>query len=821
MNVKQLLAAMWCLPLVLGAQSVILDVDVSRQGIAISPLHYGLFFEDINYAADGGLYAELIRNRSFEDADSTEYWNVVTQGASSASISLVGDKLLNSAQGKALKLVVSKATPKACAGVENTGFWGIHAVKNREYKLSFFAKSETAWRGQLYAALTDSTGTVTYCRVPIEAPLTKEWQKYTCTLTSTGNDPKARFSLMASEPGTIYLDVVSLFPPTFKGHENGCRPELAQLLEDAKPKFMRFPGGCFVESFSRETTFQWKKTVGPIEERPGHANNWGYRTSDGMGYHEFLQLSEDVGATPMYVVNVGVWHGGFQPHSDIGFYIQDALDAIEYANGDVSTKYGAMRIANGHKEPFHMRLIEIGNENYQASASANSDHYAERYIQFYNAIKKKYPEVEVIGNVEAWGTDSPSWRNSHPVDYLDEHYYRDPAWFVAQYSKYDNYSRTGPKIYVGEYAVTMNCGNGNLNAALGEAVYMCGMENNSDIVAMNSYAPIFRNDNKYQWFIDMIHYNSSQFYCTPSYYVQQLFSNNIGTHLVQCTAADNNLLKNNSSKVGLGSWNTAVDFKEASITTPEGTVLFTDNFSSPAGWIPVRGTWNAARGMYSQSAISTSCTSVSAFSTSQTEYIYRVKARKNSGSEGFLILFNYKDDENYCWWNIGGWFNVSHGVEVCRGGIRTTAAITPGKLETGRWYDIRIEMRGEEAKCYLDDQLVHTVSVPEMKALYTTASLDERTNELFVKLVNPSANATRADITLKGAGGIMKAEVTTLSADSGLAENSMSQPHNIVPVSRPVTFDGLYMDYPVPAYSVNILKLKLAGVKAATGNAAR
>ncbi|MDE6337180.1 MAG: arabinosidase, partial [Muribaculaceae bacterium] len=358
------------------------------------------------------------------------------------------------------------------------------------------------------------------------------------TITATGNDPKAEVTLTADKAGEFQLDVVSLFPPTFKGRENGMRPDLAQMLADMNPTFMRFPGGCFVEGqISPDNAFRWKRTIGPIEQREGHPNvNWGYRTSDGIGFHEYLQLAEDLGAKPLYVVNVGIWHGGCTPYDQIGEWIQECLDALEYANGDVTTKYGKMRAENGHPEPFNLEFIEIGNENYNFNMEDNSDqsdHYPERYIQFYNAIKEKYPNVKCIGNVESWSTDFPSWRNDYPVEMVDEHYYRNPKWFADNFNKYDTYDRSKNKVYVGEYAVTSNFGEiGNLNAALGEAVYMMGMENNSDVVVMNSYAPIFVNENDARWRPDMIRFNSAEVMGTPSYYVQQLFANNVGTQVV-------------------------------------------------------------------------------------------------------------------------------------------------------------------------------------------------------------------------------------------------------------------------------------------------
>ncbi|MDE5839605.1 MAG: carbohydrate binding domain-containing protein, partial [Muribaculaceae bacterium] len=540
-----------------------------QRGPLISHTHYGIFYEDINHAADGGLYAELIRNRSFEDDETPCNWF----GVGDAKISLVKENLLNDVQHNALNVILVRPGD----GVRNEGFWGMNAVKDRKYRLSFWAKSDSKYKGTLTARLQTADGQ-SLGEETLKVSLSEKWKKYTAEITADGNDPKAQFTLTADKPGEFQLDVVSLFPPTFKDRDNGMRPDLAQMLADMNPSFMRFPGGCFVEGQdSPDNAFRWKRTIGPIENREGHPNvNWGYRTSDGIGFHEYLQLSEDLGAKPLYVVNVGIWHGGCTPYDRIGEWIQECLDALEYANGDVTTKYGRMRAENGHPEPFNLEYIEIGNENYNFNMDDNSDqsdHYPERYIQFYNAIKEKYPYVKCIGNVESWATDFPSWRNDYPVDIVDEHYYRNPKWFADRFHKYDDYDRSGHKVYVGEYAVTNNFGDiGNMNAALGEAVYMMGMENNSDVVVMNSYAPIFVNENDARWRPDMIRFNSSQVMGTPSYYVQQLFANNIGTQVVNTdwTYDLNKSEQEDDGKsqpvhVGLATWGTDVVYRDAQL----------------------------------------------------------------------------------------------------------------------------------------------------------------------------------------------------------------------------------------------------------------
>lgn len=371
--------------------------------------------------------------------------------------------------------------------------------------------------------------------------LSKKWQKLTADLRSNGNDPKARFELVFSGNGTVTLDVISLFPPTFKNRPNGLRQDLAQMLYELHPKFVRFPGGCFVEGKKRpENAFHWEKTIGPIEERPGHENvNWGYRTTDGLGFDEYLQMAEDFGAKPLYVVNIGIWHGGFTPVDSIQSWIDETLNALEYANGDVTTKHGALRAKNGHPAPYNIEYLEIGNENNQPDVKAQSDHYYERFKLFRDAILAKYPNMHLIGNVEAWSNDNPQWESQEQVELIDEHYYRSPSWFANAFHKYDSYRRDKHGIYVGEYAVTKGFGNmGSLEAALGEAVFMMGMENNSDVVKMASYAPIFANLNNRRWAPDMIQFTSDRVFGTPSYYVQNIMANNVGDKVLNVSVSN-------------------------------------------------------------------------------------------------------------------------------------------------------------------------------------------------------------------------------------------------------------------------------------------
>lgn len=734
---------------------ITLNLFMKERGARIDSLHYGIFFEDINHAADGGLYAELIRNRSFEDCDSAlVYWSLKSTHAS-ADMELVDDDLMNPVQRKALKVKIASVGKFGKVEVANEGYWGINAVKGHKYILSFWAKAD-GYKGTICASLQNKAGTATYATAKVAGKLKGGWRKYTAEFCSDTDDAQARLVLSMERPGIVYLDLVSLFPPTFKDRENGCRPELAQLLADMKPRFMRFPGGCFVEGEvigGKLEQFKWKKSIGPIEERSSHVNVWRYPVSNGLGYHEFLQLAEDLGSTPMYVTNVGVWHGGFAPHDSIEWYVQDALDAIEYANGDITTKYGAMRAANGHPEPFGMYLIEIGNENYQKNVKQQSDHYPERYIQFYRAIKERYPEMVIIGNVDAFDFN-PKWRNNHPVDYVDEHYYRNPRWFIDRYRKYDSYDRRGPKVYVGEYAVTKECGtNGNLNAALGEAVFMMGMERNSDIVKMNSYAPIFKNENEARWNPDMIHFNSGEVFVTPSYHVQQLFATHVGDYNVKCVE-ENNIYPVENAPVK---------------HTVDSVFRVTDN--------PLR------------------YTSVKRF-------------RYSKDKEGIKLYFHHKGSDDYGVWHLGADHNKRYNLEFHRKGeVSTLAYKYNGVLEEGKWYDARIEVKGDLVLCYLNDELIHQVNLYPEQWVYTSASVTADGATGYLKLANPTDKSVIIDINFKDVK-VKQVELIRMCSGKGTDENSMENKECVKPVKKgtfPVSDGKLKLT--VPAFSLDIIKI--------------
>lgn len=806
-----LLAALLASSLAANAQ-VKINVDAANPGIKVSPNLYGIFFEDINHAADGGLYAELISNRSFEDSDKAiPTWRTSASNGASITSQLVSKALLNNAQGKALQITV-KADKAATASLINEGFWGINAVQGRTYKLSLFAKGN--YKGGLKARLISADGKTVYAETTVDAAIGKKWNKYTAELTANANDPKAQFELVFDGKGSVTLDVVSLFPPTFMNRPNGLRPDLAQLLYNIRPKFVRFPGGCYVEGQeSPENAFHWEKTIGPIEQRPGHKNvNWRYRTSDGMGFDEYLQLAEDLNAKPLYVVNVGLWHGGMTPVDSIQPWIDECMNALEYANGPVTSKYGALRAKNGHPEPYNIEYLEIGNENNQPDPALQSDHYYERFKKFKDAVLAKYPNMHLIGNVVAWGDDNPTWDSKESVELLDEHYYRNPAWFAENFNKYDTYNRKGSEIYVGEYAVTQGFGNmGSLDAALGEAVYMMGIENNSDIVTMASYAPIFANLNDRMWAPDMIQFTSDKVFGTPSYYVQNLMANNVGTRVLKVNQTNpykygDVQVKPAVCRVGMGTWSTQVSFEDKGYTDANGNALPMTLQELPTD---VRGTWKVDGNIIKQTSNGESCIRLNPGEITSEVYIYKVRARKDAGNEGFLLIFNYVDDKNYCWLNLGGWNNTQHGIEQIVDGAKGQVATVSGNIETGRWYDIELKVKGDSIFASLDGKEIFAskLRANTLPGVFSTATLDENTGEVILKVANTSSENTTAEICLQGKT-ISNAKLIRLSAKNGKEENTIDNPTNVYPTETFVTTstDGAVVE--IPANSLNIFRLK-------------
>lgn len=514
----------------LAAPTITLDLE--KPGVRVSLMLYGLMTEEINYSYDGGLYAELVRNRAFRNhAERPENWTAEGEEATIA---------LDKSGGPTPSLPVSL---KVQGGVANSGFWGIPIRPSTPYNLSLWVKTDSP--GPIVASLESNDGKTSFAQTQI-ATRVGGWNKVSATMTTQAGIQSTKDARLVLRTGkrTVWLSLVSLFPPTYGNRPNGLRPDLMQMLVDMKPKFLRFPGGNYLEGNTFKDRFPWKQTLGPLEDRPGHQGTWGYRSTDGMGMMEFLLWCKDMGAKPVlgvfagYTLNKDYVSEG----TELQGFVLDALDQIEYVVGDAKkTKWGARRAKDGHPEPFPLEYVEIGNED----GFDESGSYEGRFVQFYDAIKKKYPKMKVIsstGGKDWLGAKFPITRRR--PDLWDEHYYSEAWDMMAMATKYDTYDRKGPKVFVGEWAAHdtvapwvagANAGpTPNMKCTLADAAFMTGMERNSDIVEMACYAPLLVNANPggRQWSLNLIGYDALSTFGSPSYYVQKLFAENLGDRTV-------------------------------------------------------------------------------------------------------------------------------------------------------------------------------------------------------------------------------------------------------------------------------------------------
>ncbi|MFN8357588.1 MAG: alpha-L-arabinofuranosidase C-terminal domain-containing protein [Spirosomataceae bacterium] len=554
------------------AQSPVIRVNVSQPVADIQPTMWGVFFEDINFGADGGIYAELLKNRSFEFNKPLMGWKVERKKAQE------GDLLVQNRQGNNLSnphyisINITNAS-KGDLGLTNEGFKGMGIKKDLRYDFSVLCRKRSgnvSLRLELLNAQNEIIGSAT---LSPNAPA-DEWTKQGVSFNATATEAEGKFRLWFEGTGQLDLDIISLFPEdTWKKRPGGMRADMVQLLADMKPGFVRFPGGCIVEGFDLNNRYQWKKTLGPIEERQLIMNRWNvefahrpapdYFQTFGLGFFEYFQLCEDIGAEPLPILNCGMAcqfnTAEVVPLEQLSPYIQDALDLIEFANGDASTTWGKVRANMGHPAPFNLKLMGVGNENW-------GPQYIERLKLFTQAIKAKYPRIKLVNSS---GTDPNGDRFDYlnaelramKADIIDEHYYRKPEWFLENAARYDSYDRNGSKVFAGEYAAqsdrTVSVDNrNNWKCALSEAAFMTGLERNAAVVHMASYAPLFAHADAWQWTPDLIWVDNLRSYGTPNYYVQKLFSLNKGTQVLT-------MLQNGKALVGQDSLYASAAFDKA------------------------------------------------------------------------------------------------------------------------------------------------------------------------------------------------------------------------------------------------------------------
>ncbi|MHA7157633.1 alpha-L-arabinofuranosidase C-terminal domain-containing protein [Glutamicibacter endophyticus] len=810
-----------------GAHTLSIDGDGTAHDI--SDTMYGAFYEDINYAADGGIYAELVRNRSFEFAPSDNKsfhgltaWETV--GGGKIEVASEREQWLNDSNRAYLQIEASAAGD----GVRNTSYnEGVALKEGEKYDFSVWARSATAQ--DLQVSLTDATGNQDLGGITVAIDGSDEWKQYTATLTAQRTTDAGRLQVAAGAAGTLRLDMVSLFPQdTWVGPVNGksvLRKDLAEMVEELKPSFLRFPGGCVTnvgtfdtyldsDGQDRQRTYQWKETIGAIEQRPTNWNFWGYNQSYGIGYLEYMKWAEDLGATPLPVVSVGANGCGsnipeMTDDERISVWVQDTLDLIEFANGDTNTTWGAKRAELGHPEPFNLKYIGLGNEENTKTFEAN-------FPKFRDAIAEKYPEVTIISNTgpdDAGTRFDELWKfnREQGVDMVDEHYYNDPSWFLGNDERYDSYDRNGPHVFLGEYA---SRGNSFANA-LAEAAYMTGLERNSDVVEMASYAPMFANEDYVQWSPDMMWFDNDQTWGSVNYYNQKLWMNNVGDQVVPSQlSGETSSAADLSGGIFLTSWLTKAAYDNVKVTdNASGETLFADDFSDASQWEAQGGDWQVVDGRYVQQDASTEdarSVIVDGYDKDWSNYTLELTARKEAGSEGFMVGFAAGAPDDFYWWNIGGWGNTRSVLERADGARQ--GEVAAGKdisVETGRDYQVKIVVEGNTIKMYLDGELQLEYTEPAPKPLYQVVTRDADTDELIVKLVNPTGTATQAAIEVSDANLAGPVKATELVA-APEAQNTKEEPENVIPRDFEVAAGEHGLNYEVPAYSVTFLRLGTA-----------
>ncbi|WP_328938970.1 carbohydrate binding domain-containing protein [Streptomyces tauricus] len=785
-----------------------ITVDPASTGATIDDTMYGVFFEDINRAADGGLYAELVQNRSFEysTADNRSYTPLTSWATTGTAATADDDGRLNARNRTYLAL-------GADSSVTNSGYnSGISVEEGKTYDFSVWARTDGS--SVLTVTLQDADGELAQAR---RVTARGGWAKYTARLTATRTSAAGRLTVASGSPAA--LDMISLVPrDTYKGH--GLREDLARKIAALDPAFVRFPGGCLVNTGSmkgydeesgweRRRAYQWKDTIGPVEQRATNANFWGYNQSYGLGYYEYFQFSEDIGAMPLPVVPALVTGCGQNQAVDddalLRRHIQDTLDLIEFANGPVTSEWGKKRARMGHPKPFRLTHLAVGNEENLPNE------YFERFKQFRAAVEATYPDITVVSNSgpdDSGSTFDTAWKLNREanVDMVDEHYYNSPQWFLQNNDRYDSYDRNGPKVFLGEYASQGN----TFKNALAEAAFMTGLERNADVVKLASYAPLLANEDYVQWRPDLIWFNNHASWNSANYEVQKLFMRNVGDRVVPSRATGTPSVSGPvTGAVGLSTWATSAAYDEVRVTGADGTELLADDFSGDASqWTHTGGgSWSIQDGQYVQSDEAAENTMVSAGDPAWHDYDVHVKATKKAGKEGFLVAFGVKDTGTYYWWNLGGWNNTQSAVEQAVDGGKSTLISKAGSIETGRAYDIDIKVRGRQVTLLLDGQEWGSFTDDKpAEPFRQVVTQDQKTGDLIVKVVNAQAADARTAVDLGSAKVRSKASVTTLAAAPDAVNTETGTA--VAPVTS--TFSGVArkFTYTFPANSVTFLRIK-------------
>ena len=856
-----------------------LNIDAGDEIHDISDLLFGAFFEDINFAADGGLYAEMVVNRSFEytylaDGDELYRWSPVN--GATLKVDYLPNHSLN--ENNPHYLILNNVT-EGVAGVENSGFLdGMSITEGESYNMSFYAKSKKGYEGSFYVNLAVNGEAVASAAIPSTS---NDWTKYEVALTSTVTAHENVTLQVLIDNGEAYFDMISLFPEnTYKNRENGLRADMCQLLEELQPKFLRFPGGCVIEGYDYSTAYNWKDSIGtgddglPLEfngkygdvaARTQGINLWTNISitddklpcfmSYGLGFFEYFQLAEDIGAVGVPVLNAGLYcqargKGAISTDSaEFKQYVQDMHDLVEFCRGDENTTWGKVRIDLGHEEPFELKYICIGNENW-------GQDYFDRYsifLESFNKAKAENPELyegleliyssgvddgisgaDYLASYEYAQSELEKMGSTDASDFAaatDHHYYNEPSWFLqnADYYDEDNYKRDienmtdtiyggGLKVFLGEYASWSN----TLNSALSEAAYMTGLERNGDIIEMAAYAPLFGNLTATHWSPDLIWFNNHQVTGSINYYVQKLFSRNQGSAVLNHTFTgaenDNPAL---SGAVGVGTWYTSAKFDNLIVTDNEtGEKLAHEKFNTALAkrdWnFATDGEWKIKKGalVNTTTAMNYSNTGSVAYfgDTSWDNYTMTVEATKLDGGEGFIIPFAVKDIDNNYFWNIGGWNNTTSALQKIEAGSKTDKIVGTVKditIETGRTYEIKVVVDGARVQGYIDGELYfdYDFGVKASSKAYTVVSNDDN-GDIIIKLVNVTEKASAVAVNIENADIDGTAVINQVAGDSLMNDNILGAEEDCI--MKEFTLDGFsnQFNYTMPAYSVTSIRLK-------------
>ena len=797
MNVDVLARAEAPVPVTLPA----ILIDMTKPTTPVASDLYGLFFEDINYAGEGGLYAELIANRFFEeglvpaarpdgpdahDGAGVPGWQAVAPEGAQVTLEHDRDERMNPSRLASLRVTVESG-PAGRAGLANLGRGGIALRAGAAYRLRLCTRATADFQGNLRVALETPDGR-TLAETTL-ACLPTCWSDVSCELVSSADEPQAHLSITTARDGSFWLGMVSLFPvETWRGRPNGLRPDLAEILLALRPRFLRFPGSG--SGAGAGASLRWKRTIGDITKRSAHRNQWGNPSTSGLGFHEFLQLAEDLGAAPLFVVNCtpADQSRAAGPPETLDEWVQDTLDAIEYANGPAEDGWAMLRAQHGHPEPFGLRYIEIG-------AQDQGPQYDAHYAVFSRAIKARYPEIVVIAAAPV---------TTAPADMLDERFHASPDFFVAHHDHYDEYNRAGPPVYVSEYAANAGGGRSTLGAAVAEAAFLVGLERNPAVVRLASYAPLLCHvGHPRPWLPDAIYFDNQRAYATPSYHVTHMFSAHRGDELLQTLVQTPRRQNLHSGAVGLGGLGGPIELRELSVG-PAGEQA---QPTGPETWEQRHGAWQSSGGAWRSPDDPTAYLLLDG-DGQDVSVTLRVRVLTAGGGLRLRFRDNRLEQErqDHCCLELGGGtFRFARQTGRVR---ELIGQAVPGELEAGRWYTVHLEAAGERLSAWVNDRCVLEVSLRVLPDLVAVATRERASGALLLKVVNSSAAPRSTRVELRG-GRIAPAEasVLTLTSDSPEDENSFAEPERVAPVERPLELHGDSFRYTFQPHSVNLIRL--------------